>query len=134
MPISITTTTGGTVHGNPFVGPIDQTAHVKADLSALSTNEVDADGYLKPGVPLTAAGILVGTSPAYVFGVVPEAVKIAADNATATLSAATDCFVAVGTVGQVSQDIIEDNLGRSLTADELAGFNRAGSKLVLIPT
>ncbi|HEY6244559.1 MAG TPA: hypothetical protein VIX17_11455 [Pyrinomonadaceae bacterium] len=137
MPLSITNTAGGSVHGNPFVGPINHTAHVKVDISGLTTKEVDAYGYLKPGVPLKQNGALVG-SGTFVFGVTMEAAKLnlaVVPPTDSSLSSETgDLFVAVGTVGQVSQDIIEDNLGRALTADELAGFDVAGSKVVLIRT
>lgn len=134
MPLSITTTNGGASHGNPFVGPIVATAHVKVDVSDMSDKEVDANGYLKPGVPLKQDGNLVGAGT-FVFGVTVEAVKVASGNTDAILDAVTaDPFVAVATICQVSQDIIEDTLGRALTADELAGFDVAGSKVSLVRT
>lgn len=134
MPLRISTTDGGASHGNPFVGPIVATAHVKVDVSDMGDKEVDANGYLKPGVPLKQDGNLVG-SGAYVFGVTVEAVKVATGNTDAILDAVTtDPLVAVATICQVSQDIIEDTLGRALTADELAGFDVAGSKVSLIRT
>ena len=134
MPLRISTTDGGSSHGNPFVGPIVATAHIKPDISDLTDKEVDDNGYLKPGVPFTQAGELVGAG-VYVFGVTVEAVKVADGNTAALLDAITaDPFVAVATICQVSQDIIEDTLGRALTADELAGFDVAGSKVSLIRT
>lgn len=134
MPLSITNTAGGASHGNPFVGPIDHTAHVFVDVSDMSDKEVDENGYLKPGVPLKQDGNLVG-SGAFVFGITIEAVKVAAGNTDTILDAVTtDPMIAVATVCQVSQDIIEDTLGRALTSDELAGFDVAGSKVVLIRT
>lgn len=60
MPIAISTNAAGTGYANPLVGPVDHTAHVKVDLSTLTTYEVDADGYLKPGVVLTSGGTLPG--------------------------------------------------------------------------
>jgi hypothetical protein len=135
MPLSITTTSGGTSHGNPFVGPIQYTAHIKPDISALTANEVDANGYLKPGVPFLASGLLVSGAGQTIFGVTVEAVKVAASNSAADIAAVTnDPFVAVCTIGQVSQDIIEDNLGRALSANEIAALAAAGCRLVLIPT
>ena len=134
MPLRINTVDGGASHGNPFVGPIVATAHVKVDVSDLSDDEIDANGYLKPGVPLKQDGNLVD-SGAFVFGVTVEATKVAESNASADIAAVTtDPFVAVATICQVSQDIIEDTLGRALTADELAGFDVAGSKVSLIRT
>lgn len=137
MPLRIKTTDGGASHGNPFVGPILGTAHVKVDISGLTTKEVDQNGYLKPGVPLEQDGTTVGNGE-FVFGVTVEAARLPLVTVPPTNTSlgneTGDCFVAVGTIGSVSQDIIEDNLGRALTADELAGFDAAGSKLVLIRT
>jgi len=125
MPISIRKTAGGLAHAPVFVGKILNTDVVKVDLSDLTSNEVDADGYLKPGVPFAKNGELVG-SAVPVWGVTIEAIKVAADGLEATLDAATDCFIAVG-FGLVNRDIAEDNLGRAYTADEIAGFDLAGS-------
>jgi hypothetical protein len=137
MPLRIQNISGGMNYGNPFVGPVDHPAHIKVDISGLTVNEVDSNGYLKPGVPFEEDGTTVGSGE-FVFGVTIEAVKLPLTTVpptNGTLATETnDCFVPVGTIGQVSQDIIEDNLGRALTADELAGFNLAGSKLVLLPT
>lgn len=136
MPLEITKTAGGIAVGNPFVGAAEQPDHVKVDVSGLTINEVDTNGYLKPGVPLAKTGILVGASPAFVYGVTKEAQKIVPANPTnATLAAVTaDPLITVFTLGLVNRDIIEDNLGRALTADEVAGFDRAGSKIALTTT
>lgn len=132
MPMDVrTVAAAGEVHANPFVGPIDHTVAIRVDVSALDANLVDANGYLKPGVPLQRTGIPIGISPAFVFGCVVEAVKVA-DNNTTALATAADVDVAVAVVGAVNRAILEDNLGRALTADELAGFDRAGSKIALL--
>lgn len=134
MPMKVTATaTAGEVHPNPFVGPINHTVGIQVDVSTLSTDEVDQYGYLKPGVPLTSGGILVGAAPAFVFGCVVEAVKVADDNSNLA-GVTTDVEVAVATICQINRDILEDSLGRVLTANEIAGFDRAGSKCVLLPT
>lgn len=137
MPMAITSTDGGMSYGNPFVGPVNHTAHVKVDISGLTDKEVDSQGYLKPGVPLKEAGTLVGSAEA-VFGVTIEAVKLPLAVLPATTSSlgseTGDCFVAVATIGQVNRDVIEDNLGRALTSDEVTGFGLAGSHIVLLPT
>lgn len=125
MPIAITSTAGGLAHAPVFVtGPL-ATDVVKVDISTLSSNEIDADGYLKPGVPFLATGLMVTAGLTY--GVTIEAVKVAAGNAAGDISGATDCFVAVGTHGVVNRDIMEDNLGRVLTAAEIAGFTNDGA-------
>lgn len=125
---------GGQAYGSPFRGNTDHLASVRLDVSAMTAAEVDAFGYLKPGVPLTRAGVLVGIAPAHVFGCNAEATKVAASNAPADLAAAADRDVGVVVIGVVNRDVLEDILGRALTADEIAGFDRAGSKLVLTNT
>lgn len=125
MPLKIATTTGGLSHSPVFVGEIKGTDAVKVDISDLSDKEVDSDGYLKPGVPFAKDGNLVG-SGVPVWGVTIEALKITTGNTDTILDAETDCFVAVG-FGLVNRDIAEDNLGRAYTADEIAGFDLAGS-------
>jgi hypothetical protein len=137
MPISVTSTTGGLAHAPVFVGKILATDVVQVDISDLTTAEVDADGYIKPGVPLAKTGDTVGVGVA-VYGVTIEPIKT--PHATipptnASLLADTGTFpCAVGIVGLVNRDIAEDNLGRALTADEIAGFDLAGSELHLTRT
>lgn len=123
----------GQAYASPFVGPTPFTVPLRVDLSGLTTDEVDAEGWLKPGVPLTNAGVLVGVAPAFVYGCVHEAVKVAEDN-TALAGITADFDVAMVPIGVVNRDVLEDILGRALTVDEIAGFDRAGSKLVLTNT
>lgn len=136
MPLGIETTAGGRTYANPFIGAVEHPAQIKVDVSGLTTNEVDQFGYLKPGVPLAKTGILVGASPAFVYGMTFEAQKIVADNPTNDSLAAntSDPIITINTVGHANRDVIEDNLGRALTADEIAGFDRAGSKIALSAT
>jgi hypothetical protein len=132
-PIRITsnsTMAAGATTENPWVGPIDHTVGIIVDLAALTNKEIDTYGYLKPGVPLNAAGGLV-TSGA-VYGVTIESIKVLADNAAGTISAAGEVEIGVGLIGTVNRDIIEDNLERALTAAELAGFAAAGSTIRLL--
>lgn len=133
MPIRISSTSGGTMYGNPFVGEKLGPVAVVVDVSALTTDEVDEHGYLKAGVPLTINGALIGAANTAVVGIVPEAIKIA-DSNTDLASVTTDPFVTIYTIGAVNRDIIEDNLGRALTADEVAGLNGAPSRIVLTLT
>lgn len=136
MPIGITKTAGGTAHAPVFVGDIVNTDVVQVDISDLTTNEVDQDGYLKPGVPFDKSGNTVGSGVA-VWGVTIEPIKTPHATIPPTntsLGADTGTFpVAVG-FGLVNRDIIEDNLGRALTADEIAGFDLAGSNCRLTRT
>lgn len=72
----------------------------------------DAEGYLPPGLPLTAAGDPVGAGED-AYGIVgPEAVKVGA----------ADHYGNMIMTGVLNRDAIEDNLGRVLSADELAGI------------
>jgi hypothetical protein len=125
-------TTGGDTYATPFIGPIEHTATVRLDVSALDDESVDENGYLKPGVPLLSTGVRVSGTGQVIFGVTIESLKIAASNAAADLTAATDIDVAVATIAQVNQDIIEDILGVALTANELAAFAAAGCLVKLI--
>lgn len=112
---------------------VDKTKEILLDVSGLTDDEVDEKGYVKPGVPLTAGGVLVGVG-AKVEGVTIEPIKIptADDNVAGTLAAATDFLIIVGTHNTVNRDVAEDYLGRAYTADEIAGF--AGSTLILTDT
>lgn len=129
MPLNMKTTAGGLAHAPVFVGQITGTDMVKVDISDLTTNEVDQGGYIKPGVPLSKAGDLVGSSVP-VWGVTIEPIFIGHATIPPTntsLGADTGtCAVAVG-FGLCNRDIMEDNLGRALTSDEIAGFDLAGS-------
>lgn len=42
-----------------FIGPVDHLTSLHIDISGLTDDEVDSDGYLKPGVPFSAAGTLI---------------------------------------------------------------------------
>lgn len=137
MLISVKAAAGGAGYASPMVGPVDQTVHVKLDVSTLTTAEVDPDGYLKPGVLLKQDGTPVGATQA-VFGVVVEPTFLGLATippTNTTLGADTsDPLVAVCTHGIVNRDVAEDNLGRAYTADEIAGFALAGSTLKLTST
>lgn len=142
MPMRVTpTATAGEVHANPFVGPTDHPATVRVTPGNFTAAEVDAKGYMKPGVPLAKDGTPVTPYAAgppevpadYVYGVVLEAVKVADSNSAADLGAAGAVDVVVAVIGAVNRAIVEDNLGRALTAAEVDGFTGvSGSKLVLI--
>lgn len=121
-------TTGFTSYGSPFVGPVKEYAQISVNIANLTDFEVDAKGYLKPGVPLQRAGTLVGVAPAFCFGVTIEAIKLTEGNGALRLGTFE---VGIAVNASVNQDAIEDILGRALTADEIAGFDRAGSKIVL---
>lgn len=96
-----------------------------------------ADAIDNTGGTSTASDTLVVTyerKEEYVYGVVLEPVKVAAGNTSTLLDAATDIDVAVVRGGLVNRDVAEDNLGRALTATEIAAFQAAGSLLRLTQT
>ncbi len=125
MPIRTTSlATADDVYASPFVGPINHSVSIDCNIANLTAFEVDADGVLKPGVPLMATGALVGAA-GVAYGVTIEATKLVANNGAAR----TGTFqVAVATLGLVNRDVVEDILGRVLTANEIAGFG-GGLKL-----
>jgi hypothetical protein len=126
---------------------------VTIDISTLTTDEVDSNGNIKPGVPLTFTSVVPGiggttsitaakVASGAVDGVTFE--PIARRTVTTTLaginladnanlsSDTNDPFGAVMTSGSVVRSYAERNLGRALTAGEIAGFDNAKSKLKLI--
>lgn len=134
MPMSARVrTVAGQGYGRPFRGPVDHTAQIAVNVTALTVAEVDADGYIKPGVVLQKNGTLITAAAQIAYGVVPEPIKVANSNSAPDLAAASAAFqLAVGVIGMVNRAIMEDNLGRVLTANEIAGFDLAGSTLKLL--
>lgn len=134
MPLAMKTTAGGTTYGPVFIGDILGMQQVVVDISELTTNEVDADGYLKPGVPFKKDGTLCdATGGEFVYAVNPEPQNLrmaVLPPTNGTLSGDTRTFpLGMGTIGEINRDIAEDNMGRAYTADELAAFNAAGSMI-----
>lgn len=117
-----------------FLGPTDHSVGVPTDLTQFTNKEIDEDGYLKPGIPLTRLGVMIGASPAFVYGVTAEHRKVADDNEDATIAALGTEDIAVFLRVDVVRHIGEDILDRAYTANEIAGFDRAGSKCHLIYT
>ena len=134
MPNRITTTSGGATYGNPFIGPVQHPVAIRVDVSDLTNVEVDAKGYLKPGVLLKEDGTIIdGTVGEYAYGAVVEATKVADDN-TALAGVTDDIDVTVAPFALLNRDILEDNLGRALSANELAAIRAAGSRLAITPS
>jgi hypothetical protein len=121
MPITVTSTAGGIGYIEIRLDPKGCETHQAIyDVSTLGAHD-DANGYLPPGLPLKADGSPVsgaGQTAAYVVG--PEAVKMGA----------ADHFANVILNGFLVRDAIEDNLGRVLSADELAALTAGGFRLI----
>ena len=135
MPLKVSTTTGTTGYGHPIVGKAQGLLQVVVDISELTTAEVDADGFLKPGVMFKSDGTQPDGS-GFVYGVNPEPIKIVDYVPTDVLLAADTDTIPVGCVtgGILNRDIIEDNLGRSLTGNEVTALGTAGSQFTLTNT
>jgi hypothetical protein len=133
MPAKVTTTSAGAVdYGSHIVGPILFVHQMALVLTGFTTAEIDSLGYLKPGVPVEADGTLVNTTSQTIFGVTIEAIKVANGNAAGDISGAGTQQITVMTIGQVNKKIIEDNLGRVLSANELSAFAIGGCKIALL--
>jgi len=112
MPINISSTSArGTGYIDVRVGEC-QIHQAKLDVSTL-TGEVDADDNLPPGLPIRTNGAPVTAGTDAIIGVLgPES----APNGT------VDHFANVIISGNLNKNAIEDNLGRALTANELAAI------------
>jgi len=134
MPLNLGTSTsvGGKILGNPWRGLIEHQHQYRVNIADLTTGEVDADGYIKPGVPLSSANPAGRVTAGRVEGCTIESIKVAASNSPAALTAAGVIELTIGTIGQVNRKIIEDNLGRPLTAAEIAGFTAPGCLVKLL--
>lgn len=86
MPMMVETHAGGDAYVPPFIGPIEHVAHVKVDISGMTTGEVDADGNLKPGVPLTIDGLRIGVQVSVGTAV---AAAVAGNTGNGTMGAVT---------------------------------------------
>ena len=135
MPLAVSKTTGGTGYGHPLVGPAKGVLQVVVDISELTTAEVDADGFLKPGVSFKSDGTQPDGS-GFMYAMNVEPIKIIDYVPTDALLAADTDTIPVGcaTGGIINQDIVADNLGRAMTANELAAAVAAGSDFTLTNT
>lgn len=134
MPLQLNTPTvaGGTGYQNVVIGQAPRTHHVKVDLSGLTTREVDAGGFIKPGVVLRAAGglgVLISAGAQSADGVTIEAQRLALATVpptNATLATETgDHLIAVGTHFHLNQDAANANLESTLSANEIAALPAA---------
>ncbi len=112
MPMRVANTAArGTAYADIRVGEC-QVHQVKLDVSAL-TGVDDADGVLPPGLPIRVDGTPVSAGAQVAYGVIgPEPVKIGDD----------DIFGNIILSGNLNRDMIEDNLARALSADELTAL------------
>lgn len=122
MPISVTNTAAaGSAYSDIRVGEC-QVHQQLYDVSGLGSAD-DASGSLPVGLPITTAGIPVAAGTDVIAGLVgPEPVKLQA----------ADHFGNLFISGNFNRDAIEDNLGRALSANELAAIALVGDRIHLI--
>lgn len=122
MPINITPIAAkGTTYADIRVGEC-QVHQIKLDPTAFNAHK-DAGGALPVGLPVLATGLPVSAPGQAVAGLIgPESVVLQG------VAHFGNCFIS----GSFNRDMIEDNIGRALTADELAGIAGAGTLLKLI--
>lgn len=137
MPLRVTTETGTSSYGNPIVGNPGPLIQVVVDISELDTALVDADGNLKPGAMFKADGTQPDGS-GFVYAINPEPISIghATIPPTDVSLAADTATIPIGMItgGIINRDIVEDNLGRAMTANEIAACTAAGSQFTLTNT
>ncbi len=128
----------GNVYASPWRGEVEHTAQIRVDITALTDREIDDFGYLKPGVPFLVTGALVSTNAQSIFGVTIEAINVlnrtpyTTITKAASIAAAGNQDIVVGTIGQVNRHVIEDILGSALTANELLAFAAVGCTVKLL--
>lgn len=133
-----TTGTEAATYGNPFVGPYNHTHAVRVDVSTLTqaatgtgAGHIDTEGYLRPGAPiqLHAGGVVGAVTGAAVTaadqkaGLVIEPIKVLEEGETPATG--TDQDVALAFHCAVNRAIVEDNIGRALTAAEITALRNA---------
>ena len=122
MPISVTNVAAaGVAYADIRVGEC-QVHQCLIDVSTL-TGVDDANNSLPVGLPILVTGAPVTAGTDVVFGLVgPEPIKLQA----------ADHFGNVFISGSFNKDMIEDNLGRALSANELAAIALAKDRINLI--
>lgn len=119
MPIRVKKTPGdGPTYGDVRAGAYNNVHQIKLAVSGLSA-AADADGYIPPGLPIRNAGTvgaLVSGADQSAVVIGPEAVRLGA----------ADHFANVILDGPLNRGMIEANIGRVLSANELAALTAAG--------
>jgi hypothetical protein len=114
-----------------FLGPVHHTEPVRLDVSGLTTDEVDTDGYLKPGTPFKKDGTLVARHPGLVQKVIAGGV---AGNHTVSGIGAGDRIVSVvhdTTAGALVDLTSEFSVTAANTINNAAGTDTSSDFLVV---
>lgn len=134
MPIKVTATAAnGELWPTPFIGRIDHTVAIRIDISGLTSREVDAYGWLKPGVLFRKDGTLAGAPAAYKEAFINGG---AAGNLTVTGIATADQLLEVtyftisgGNVTAVSDLTAEFTVTAANTINNTGGTATTGGRL-----
>ncbi len=128
---------GDELYLDVFMGDLDNVDTALLDVSTLTAAEVDSYGWVKPGVPLQLTGgnlALITAANQTVYTVTPSPIQLRGRYDNANLAADTrDIHAQAPTTGAVQRKAMEKNLGRVLSANEIAGFALPGCKIQLIP-
>jgi len=130
MPVKITNTDGYLTYSPVHIGPADDVLSERLDVSALDSNQVDSNGFIIPGAVLKLENQLLvpvdGTAnEGQQARVVLYPVKVADSNSGADLAAANDVDVVSLLIGTLDRGIMEDNLDRALSANEVTALNES---------
>lgn len=127
-PLKTSTSSGGNEYSLPHLGDSNEKISVLLDVSALyDTDLIDSKGYVKPGAVFrydsgNKVAVPVDGADQTAYGISLAAVKVADDAQEATLNAAQDFEIVLLVGGTFDRALIEGNLGRALTANELTAI------------
>lgn len=121
--VGVSSTPGGSNYQPIWFGNTETGVSKQVDPSAFKTTGlVDAGGTLRPGTFLQANLTPVSGGSQTVVYVVAYPTQVAAGNTDALLDASADQLIALQTGGRFLRSAIEFNLGRVLSANELAAL------------
>lgn len=129
-----TTQAAGESYASAFIGPVDHRRNVNVDVTALpadtgSGGALDENGVLKPNYPLRDTGAPI-SGPGQRAVVTVEGSKLLKDNVAATIAAGGTRMIGCADRGAINRRIMEDTMGRVLTADEISALDTGNFSLV----
>lgn len=120
MPLLVKTFPGGAAYGSPFVGQMGPVAQIDVNIANLTTAEVDTNGRIKPGIPLTKGGALLGTAAASTHGAAVAAGGNTGNGTIGSITSGTGDFAPTETI--------------TILMTDATHFSVSGSKSGLIGT
>lgn len=116
MPMKVTKTSGGDSYPSVFVGPLGPTVAIDVNIASLTTSEVDINGRIKPGIPLTRTGALIAA----------QTLSTIAAGAVTTGNANGAIGAAVGGYGMPTESITATFLTTGATATARVEGTKSG--------